>query len=132
MLLCYGPRVAVNLRDLARAAGLDPEYTSWRGQQVSSSDETLRQALASLAPDLGVDLDRDDALDALERMKWLEVVPPVLLAWDGQLALTFNVPAEMEGDWECEVTLDIEANASGSAVVGVEGAGGGGVIRAHG
>src|SRR4051812_15220647 len=116
MLLWYGPRVAVNLRDLALAAGLDPEYTSWRGQRVISSDETLRQALASLAPDLGVDIDRADAIDALERAKWLEVVPPVVLAWDGQLSLPFSVPAEMDGDWECEVTLDVDANASASAV----------------
>jgi 4-alpha-glucanotransferase len=131
--------VAVDLRDLARAAGFDPEYTSWRGERVVSSDETLRMALAQIAPHLGVDIERGDAIAALERARWMEIVPPVVLAWDGRLSLPFAVPAEMDGEWECEVTLEETANASASSVSmsgalgsGKTSDGGGGVIRAHG
>ncbi len=105
----------MSLRELARAAGLDPEYTNWKGQPTVTSDESLRLALKALAPELGVDLERPDALHALEQKKWLEVVPPVVLAWDGRLVLPFTVPAEMDLDWECEITLE-----------------GGGGLRAHG
>jgi hypothetical protein len=42
-------------------------------------------------------------------------VPPVVVAWDGRMSLPFSVPAEMDLDWECEVTLE-----------------GGGSVRAHG
>jgi len=128
----------VNLRELARAAGFDPEYISWRGEHVASSDETLRMALASIAPQLGIDIERADAIDALERARWRDIVPPVVLAWDGELALTFFVPAEMDGEWECEVILEETANSTASAVSQSGALGGGvsssgsGVIRAHG
>jgi len=107
--------VSLNLVDLARAAGFEPQYHSWRGEHVTSSDETLRMALAAVGPELGVDLERNDAIQALEHRQYQEIVPPVVLAWDGQLALPFSVPAEFDDNWECEVTLED-----------------GGVIRAHG
>ena len=90
------------LQALARAAGLDPEYTDWRGQRVTSSDETLRLALTAL----GVDPDRGDAVAELERRRWMDIVPPVVLAWDGELVLPFSVPAELDLDWECTVTTE--------------------------
>jgi 4-alpha-glucanotransferase len=105
----------MSLRDLAKAAGFDPEYTSWRGEPAAASEESLRLALKAIAPELGVDIERHDALQALEHRRWLDVAPPVVLAWDGRMSLPFQVPAEMDLDWECEVTLE-----------------GGGTVRAHG
>ena len=105
----------MGLRELARAAGIDPDYTDWRGKPTSASDEAVHLALAAIAPDLGVDLERADAVTALELRRWAEVVPPVVLAWDGRLSLPFSVPAEMDLDWECEVTTEQ-----------------GGLVRAHG
>ncbi|HEY5923833.1 MAG TPA: 4-alpha-glucanotransferase [Kofleriaceae bacterium] len=102
-------------RELANAAGIDAEYFNWRGEATAASDESLQLALRALAPELGVDIERHDALDALQAKRWLEVVPPVVLAWDGRLVLPFSVPAEMDLDWECEVTLE-----------------GGGIVRGHG
>ena len=102
-------------RELARSAGIDAEYLNWRGQPTSASDESVQLALRALAPELGVDIERPDAAQALEHKRWLEVVPPVVLAWDGRMVLPFSVPAEMDLDWECEVTLE-----------------GGGSVRAHG
>lgn len=89
------------LRQLANAAGFDPEYKSYKGDHVSSSDETLRQALATI----GIDADRAD-VEVLQKMGWQEIVPPVVLAWDGELKLPFSVPAESDDDWECEVTTE--------------------------
>ncbi|HEY0251883.1 MAG TPA: hypothetical protein VGC41_10170, partial [Kofleriaceae bacterium] len=77
--------MAVNLRELGRAAGLDPDYTSWRQQPTSASDESVRAALAALTPDLGVDvlgLDPAAAMAALEGRRWSERVPNVVVAWD--------------------------------------------------
>jgi 4-alpha-glucanotransferase len=107
------------LRGLARAAGIDPEYTSWRGEPAASSDDALLQALGTLAADLGVAItNADDAPAAtreLERRRWLEIVPPVVLAWDGMLEVPFSVAADYNDDWEVEITTEA-----------------GGVHRAHG
>ena len=107
------------LRVLARAAGLDPDYTSWRGEPTSSSDEALRQTLVALAPGLGFapeQLARPAELAReLDARRWREVVAPVVLAWDAMLDLPFAVPAEDDDDWELEVELE-----------------GGGRVRAHG
>jgi 4-alpha-glucanotransferase len=104
-----------SLRDLARAAGLDAEYTNWKGEQTSASDESVWLALRALAPELEVDIERHDAISVLEHKRWLDIVPPVVLAWDGRVSLPFQVPADMDLDWECEVTTEQ-----------------GGVVRAHG
>lgn len=109
----------MSLRDLARTAGIDADYTSWRGEPTSASDEAVLAALHSLAGDLDLDVasiaDAPAAEKELVRRKWAEVGPPVALAWDGMLELPFSVPAEFDDDWEVEVTLE-----------------GGGVVRAHG
>ena len=90
-----------------------PEYTSWRGEPTASSDEALLQTLRALAPDLGVAItsanDAPAATRELERRRWLERVPPVVLAWDGSLEVPFAVPAEHDGDWEIEVTTEAGA-----------------------
>jgi 4-alpha-glucanotransferase len=98
------------LRDLARAAGLDPEYRSWRGEAASSSDASLIAALRALAPDLGIvfDAERDApaAIMALDRARWTEVVPPVVIGWDGELIVPFSVPAALDDTWEVEVVTE--------------------------
>ncbi len=98
------------LRQLARAAGIDPEYTSWQNQPASSSDESLLAALRAMAPDLGIQIESFDdargALADLERERWNEIVPPVVIGWDGALVVPFAVPAESDGPWELEVTTE--------------------------
>ena len=98
--------MAVPLRELARAAGLDPDYTSWRGTRTSSSDEAVRQALHALAPDLGIDVEADDALVQLERRRWIDPVGPVVVAWDGELEVPLYVRAEVDAPWSLEVTTE--------------------------
>jgi len=101
--------VAVGLRELARAAGLDPDYTSWRGAPTAASDEAVRAALRALGPDLQIDfdaLDPDAAHAAIESRTWDEQVPPVIVAWDGELVVPFRVPAERDAAWSATVTAE--------------------------
>ncbi len=108
-----------SLRELAKAAGLDADYLSWRGQPASASDESVFAMLRALAPDLGIVLDRPEdapgAIAMIERERWAEIVPPVVIGWDGAIVVPFSVPAEFDDDWEVEVTTEA-----------------GRVIRAHG
>ena len=96
--------------DLAHAAGIDPAYRSWRGDAVRSSDEALIATLRTLAPDLGIAFDgahdAPAALATLERNHWREVVPPVIVAWDGDLVVAFTVPAALDGAWQLEITTE--------------------------
>ena len=94
------------LRELARAAGLDPDYTSWRGEPTSASDEAVRKALRALEPDLGIDIEHPDAIAHLDQSRWAEREPPVVLAWDGELVVPFRVQAEVDDDWELSVVTE--------------------------
>ena len=101
--------MAVDLRELARAAGIDPDYTSWRGEPTSASDEAVRAALRALGPDLGIDFDAtapDAALAAIEARTWAELVPPVVVAWNGELDVPLRVPADRDATWSLEVTTE--------------------------
>jgi 4-alpha-glucanotransferase len=103
-----------SLRQLARAAGIDPDYTSWQGQPTHASDESVLAALRAMAPDLGIELgvelasagEVQAALATLERTRSTELVPPVVIGWDGALVVPFSVPADSDGPWEVEVTTE--------------------------
>jgi len=98
--------VVYQLRELARAAGLDPDYTSWRGEPTSASDEAVHRALQALAPDLGIDIDAHDAIAQLEVRQWSERVPPVVVAWDGELVVPIRIRADLDAPWQLEVTTE--------------------------
>ncbi|HMG56842.1 MAG TPA: 4-alpha-glucanotransferase [Kofleriaceae bacterium] len=107
------------LRELASMAGLDAGYHSWRGDAVTAGDDALIAMLRALAPDLGIAFetpgDAPAAIAALERGRWLEIAPPVVIGWDGELVVPFSVPADLDAAWEVEVATEA-----------------GQVIRAHG
>src|SRR5262249_55941456 len=73
-LVAEADRRMTQLHALARAAGIDPEYQSWRGVPIASSDEALVRTLHALGPELGFTLDRADdasvALVARARAPW--------------------------------------------------------------
>jgi 4-alpha-glucanotransferase len=50
--------------------------------------------------------DAPAALAALERGRWAEVVPPVVVGWDGELVVPFSVAAELDDTWEVEVATE--------------------------
>jgi 4-alpha-glucanotransferase len=98
------------LRELAKAAGLDAEYTDFRGQPTAASDEAVFATLKALAPDLGIKLERADdapgAIAVLERERWRQVVPAVVVGWNGSIAIPFSVPADQDEGWEVEVITE--------------------------
>ena len=105
--------MAVDIRELARAAGIDSNYSSWRGEPTAASDEAVRAALKAVGPDLGIDfeaMDPDAAWAAIEARTWAERVPPVVVAWDGELDLPIRVPADRDGAWSIEVTTEDKRN----------------------
>ncbi|MBX3157178.1 MAG: 4-alpha-glucanotransferase [Deltaproteobacteria bacterium] len=94
------------LKELARAAGLDPDYHSWRGEPVASSDEALLAAIRALGVDVAGPDDAPRAIAELERARWEETVPPVVHGWDGCLIVPFAVRADVDGAWEIEVVTE--------------------------
>ncbi|HEY1812963.1 MAG TPA: 4-alpha-glucanotransferase [Kofleriaceae bacterium] len=96
----------MSVRELARAAGIDVDYLSWRGEPTSASDDAIWQALHALAPDLGIDVTASDALAQLEQRRWTERVPPVIAAWDGELVVPMRVRADVDAEWQLEVVLE--------------------------
>ncbi|MEJ7602859.1 MAG: 4-alpha-glucanotransferase [Kofleriaceae bacterium] len=67
-------------------------------------------ALRALARDLGIAFEHGDGSDAardqLERARWTELVPPVVIGWDGALVIPFAVPAESDGPFELAITTE--------------------------
>lgn len=98
------------LRELAKVAGLDPDYLGWNGKPVAASDEAVVATLRALAPDLGIQFespaDAPAALAQLERDRWREVAPPVVVGWGGALVVPFSVPADVDAAWEIEVSTE--------------------------
>lgn len=98
--------MANDLRAIARAAGLDLEYSNWRGEHVVATTESVEQAVAALASDLQIDVDADDALEQLEHRQWAEVIAPVVVAWDGELDVAIRVAADLDAAWHLEVVTE--------------------------
>lgn len=113
------------LRELARAAGVEPAYRGWDGQPVVAGAGALRAVLA----ELGIAVDDPAriglALAALERAQWSEVVPPVLIAWtdgggvggghgrkQGPLAVEVPLRGPADVDLPCELELVTERGAT--------------------
>ncbi len=98
------------LRELAAVAGLDVEYTAWNGSSTAASAESVLAVLQAMAPDLGIKIDSPEeaphAITVLERERWNEIVPPVVVGWDGAIVVPFAVPAKDDQPWEVEVTTE--------------------------
>ncbi len=98
------------LRKLADIAGLDVQYAAWNGKPTAASDESVLATLRAMAPDLGITIENSEdaahAISVLEAEKWNEIVPPVVIGWDGAIVVPFAVPAEDDLPWEIEVTTE--------------------------
>lgn len=93
--------VAPGLLELAHAAGLEPSYTGWRGAPVSASAEALVAVLRGMGLPIDGPHDTARAATEVERQRWAELAPPVVVAWDdGALAVPLRVPAEEDAAWE--------------------------------
>jgi len=98
------------LTELANAAGIDAAYTNFRGEPTKASNESVLAAVHALSRDLGISLENPDdaraAIAAIERAKWTEIVPHVVIGWAGTIVVPFTVAANSDGHWEVEVTTE--------------------------
>lgn len=102
-----GSAAPAPLLALARAAGLEPAYTGWRGAEVTASAEALVAVLAELGLPITAPDDVAAAAAEVERRQWAEVVPPVVVAWDADdLDVPLRVPADVDGAWELELIAE--------------------------
>src|SRR2546422_705946 len=81
------------LRSLARAMGVHTRYTDGLGKRVIVAPETLLRVCAALGAPVERPGDATGALRAQRDTRKTELVPPVLVAWDGSLA-PLPIPAE--------------------------------------
>ena len=92
----------MTLTALANAAGIDAEYTNFKGEPTRASDESVRAALEALL----ISPDDSASLANIQRAKWAEVVPNVVIGFGGVIVVPFNVAAAVDGTWECVVTTE--------------------------
>ena len=101
----------VDLRAVARAAGLDPDYTGWNGAPTKASDDAVRATLEALGILPGV------SVAELEAARWRDVAPPVAIGWDGVLELPFAVRADRDAAWEITIVTETGKNVSASGTL---------------
>ncbi|HSD33346.1 MAG TPA: hypothetical protein VLB49_15615, partial [Gemmatimonadales bacterium] len=94
------------LRSLAKAMGVHTRYTDGLGRHVLVAPETLVRVCAALGAPVANVGDAVNALRALETGGGLNLVPPVLVAWDGILP-----PLEIVADGPIQAELRLESGA---------------------
>ena len=100
------------LRELARAAGIDavPELA----RRADLGERRVDQAGTDRArADLGIDAatfdDPEAAIARLDERRWSECVPPVIVAWDGEVVVPMRVVADVDAAWSLELVLETGA-----------------------
>ncbi len=73
------------LRALARVLGVATRYTDGLGRRVTVAPETLVRVCAAVGAPVSSTADAAEALRAVRARRRAELVPPVLVAWDGTL-----------------------------------------------
>ena len=100
----------MSLTELANAAGIDAAYTNFRGQPTKASDEAVLAAIHAMSRELQISVEKPEdaraASAAIERGKWAEIVPPVVIGFGGNFVVPFRVPANADAPWEVEVTTE--------------------------
>jgi len=91
------------LRSLAKAMGVRTRYTDGLGKPVVVAPETLVRVCAALGASVSGPADAHEALHAHRASGKTELVPPVLVAWDGVLQ-PVTIPAH--GPWHAELRLE--------------------------
>lgn len=91
------------LRSLARAIGVRTRYTDGLGRPVTVSPETLVRVCAAVGAPVARPADAVEALRAHRATRDTELVPPVLVAWDGVLP---PLTPRSEGEVHAELQLE--------------------------
>ena len=81
-----------------------PPYGADLGAAVAASPAALAAVLAALGHDVR---DPDAAQRAAVRAHWGELVPPVIVAWDGApVRVPVRVPADVDAAWRLDLTTE--------------------------
>lgn len=91
------------LRSLATAMGVHTTYTDGLGRDVEVAPDTLVRACAALGAEIERSGDAPEALRAWRASQAEQLVPPVLIAWDGVLG-----PVALSGDGPFRARLHLE------------------------
>jgi alpha-1,4-glucan:alpha-1,4-glucan 6-glycosyltransferase/4-alpha-glucanotransferase len=81
---------------LARALGLQVGYTDYQGTSRGADIEIVSAVVRALGADPDVDPDAQVHLRDVER--WRTPIDPVIVAWDGECAPSFRLPASAVND----------------------------------
>ncbi|HEX7336322.1 MAG TPA: 4-alpha-glucanotransferase [Gemmatimonadales bacterium] len=105
------------LRSLARALGVHTRYINGLGKHVTVAPETLVRVCAALGAAVERPADAAGALLAQRESTHARLLPAVLVAWDGALALSISTdrPAEARMQLEDGRVVPLERTASGFA-----------------
>jgi 4-alpha-glucanotransferase len=104
------------LRSLARAMGVHTRYTDGLGKRVTVAPETLLRVCAALGAPLERPGDAAGALRAHRARRKTELVPPVLVAWDGSLAplpIATDQPVQLQVHTEEGPVVPLERSEAG-------------------
>jgi 4-alpha-glucanotransferase len=109
------------LRVLARAMGVHTHYTDGLGRSVTVGPETLVSVCASLGAAVKGPGDAASALHTFEAEMGAEVVPVVIVAWDGALrpvsvSVAGEIDARLQLEGGEEYPLDIDARRGVSVI----------------
>lgn len=90
---------------LANLHGLQTDFVDFGGATVTAPEERLRRTLDALGVPVG-DADPAPLLEHALREHWAEVMPPVVVAWDGQAEVPLRLPASRTGAYALEVQTE--------------------------
>ena len=82
-----------NLRTLAKLHGIHISYKGAFGKRVYASKESLLKILKAMGIKVNSESDVKKEIKNAQIKKWKRLVEPVLVAWDGWLNFTVNVPS---------------------------------------
>jgi 4-alpha-glucanotransferase len=103
-----GRSSAITLEALARSLGIQTEFTDSAGKTQIASPETLKALLRFWEIDIKSASDIRDAVRDQQITQANQVLPPVIVAWDGQ---PFKLEMQIPSNWEdsqasCQLTSD--------------------------
>ncbi len=90
------------LRSLSRAMGVHTRYINGLGKAVTVAPETLVRVCAALGAPIAGPGDATDALTHHREQAQAQLVPPVLVAWDGVLAVTVSTDRPIDARVQLE------------------------------
>jgi 4-alpha-glucanotransferase len=118
---------ARDLRELAKALGVQASFTDTMGTRRTADPESLLAVVRALGEDLGSPDDATDALRRVREERSARLVEPVVIAWDGRFApialagrVNRRVDVRLELEDGGELATRVTTRATGDATSEIE------------